>query len=482
MVLNLRTGDATPGLLDNESDEVAPTLGATLELTERGVQLRVPFFPDVRPGSHFAGITEWGDFSDDTSTRNFLLQTQDGPAHLFQNRVFRHTSHSARPSTTLFEPRDTVFPAEAVDMPDTLAVTRLRSDVDGLLAFTRWKSWETKGTHHENGVLVRALDIHVEGTQRVSWSQGDATMTLRTQWDTEVRDRPDGRGGIDIIDRVVLMSEFVDSRPVADHIREQRAFLDLVSIAVFGRSLYFRHHEISDPSYGSTVPAVARDGEDTFTYEPFHHLITMDTRNEATQPHPDAQRLRDDIYLPLGAFPQHVLDGWGAASDRWQQFLRPLRALLRRVPTAPDDFVVTGSIAFERASDLLGRQPGEEATYQTTKDGKTRPTVATDIYRCLHQLGVDWSDLGTDTVGVARTIAWHYNGVKHPRGETAESEHLLLTAFIVRAAVRLFTLWIADPTGGLLGSARAQHRVQHVAEYFHLYGFTLTDNGRFVAL
>lgn len=481
MVVNLGTGDATPGLLAVGGDTDIPTLGAVLELTERGVQLRVPFYPDTRQGAHFAAITDWSDFTPASVARNFELHTQDGPAHLFRSRLARTMSHSARPSTTLFEPAETVFPAEAVDMPDALTVTTLRSEADGLLAFTRWKSWDTERSHHDNGILLRSLDVHVEGAQQVSWRQGDATMTLRTNWETENTDRPDGRGGIDIIDRVVLESAFPESRPVVDHIREQRAFLDLLSIGVMGRSLYFRHHEISDPAYASTVPAFD-DDDDDFTYEPFHRLITMETRSEHLQPLPDAKRLRQDQFLPLGAVPQHVLDAWGDTSQKWQQFLRPVRALLRRVPTVPDDFVITVSIAFERASAVLGPQPGEEATHRAAKKGKGQKTVATDIYRCLYQLDLDWSSLGTDAVGVARAIAWHYNGVKHVRGEVAESEHLLLVAFIVRVAARLFTLWVADPTGDVLRGAHAQDHLSNVAEHLHLYGYRLTEQGRFVEL
>lgn len=51
---------------------------------------------------------------------------------------------------------------------------------------------------------------------------------------------------------------------------------------------------------------------------------------------------------------------------------------------------------------------------------------------------------------------------------------------VVRVAVRLFTLWIADQSGALLTTARAQGRIQKVAEHFKLYRFLLNDDGRFI--
>jgi hypothetical protein len=87
--------------------------------------------------------------------------------------------------------------------------------------------------------------------------------------------------------------------------------------------------------------------------------------------------------------------------------------------------------------------------------------------------------LGTDEVGIARAISNHYNGVKHPGDRGTGPNDVLWIAVICRTVVRLFGLWIADPTGGLLAKADGQQIIRELSLQFRGHNILLNDDGFF---
>ncbi|MHA7263737.1 hypothetical protein ACX80W_11110 [Arthrobacter sp. TMN-37] len=109
-----------------------------------------------------------------------------------------------------------------------------------------------------------------------------------------------------------------------------------------------------------------------------------------------------------------------------------------------EDHIVNASVSLEAAGRLLGQTEGESETY---KPGSTHPTTATFVYRSITAVGVDWSELSTSNLHLARAIASNYNDVKHPsRGAMPPAEHTYVAGKVALMIVRLLTLRLADPT------------------------------------
>lgn len=335
--------------------------------------------------------------------------------------------------------------------------------MDGLNRWARSSAVVSEPRADDEG-RARALDITVESPESVEWTQGDATMRLRTIWmSSEVSDGYE-RSRV-IADNVVIESEWAQPHEFFDHLVEQRKLVHLL-VFLFGTALSVREHRVQDES----IPARLMGGE-IFDY-PFVELVSAQTVRERVQPIPTAEKLSRPL-LVLQEVGAEGLRRWAEIYDHWDRFILPAVAVIGRRQRFTEDVVMSTSMALEAAGQLIGQRPGEERTYDP---GRRRPTMATYVYRCLELLGVQWGDYIHSQVGLARAMSNNYKRVKHAdNGAFPDHVETYLISVVNELVVRLLA---ANLTGGadeLLGRYRAGSELWTVQQQFDAYHLRIAD-------
>ena len=465
-VEKLKFGDALAGLLVDGVAET-PYAGSTLRMEEpNGPMVEVPFIQGDEAGQ-FAPVQDW--FSTRTSPENMVIKTADGDISLYAIQWMGHSVKSGRGvSLGKLQPTEIVLARRNTPLSETLTVTEVRSHVDGLKEWTSFTAIKQDRETNEKG-LVRKLLVEVESVAAMTWKQGEATMTLQTDW-RSANQEVDDDSSFSIFEWVVLDSKFEKPTIFFDHLVEQRKVLHLL-VLMFDGAIHFRKHRVRDETF--SVPR--GDGED---HHPFVELISRRTVREYAEKRPTKQ----DLNRPLVYLRQVEAEGmhrWSDTYEEWKRFILPTVGVLGRRGAFVEDVVVSLSMSLEAGGNLLGHRDGEEVTYnKRTK----KPSTATFVYRCLHDLDVNWGDNVESIAGLARAAANTYNGIKHfDRGEFPDNEETYLVSLVLRQVVRLMALNLLDPSRSLIKEFKEKGALWRIHEHFSLNELRIKDDGTWEA-
>jgi hypothetical protein len=432
---------------------------------DEGIIVEVPFIHRGET-SQFHHVDDW--FGTQSPPFNVKLLTPSGPNVMMFG--VKWISHSVRlgvsmgrlaPSEVLFADRDAFF-------LNPLKVTEAVSHVDGLPEWLNTEMIDFDTQRKEDGTPDGLL-VRIYEKKEQSWQQGTATLSVESDWHTEF---PDGNyhSGLNISSWQVLVSRFPEPRPMADHLAEQKIVIHLVTL-LSGEPIRFRRHRVSDKSIVRSKPM---GNEQDY---PRVDLITSQTVGDYAKPYPDERQLGDFVayFRALGT------DGmakWSQEYDKWSRCILPSVGVLSRREAADEDVVMSTSLTMEAAGSLIGVRDGEAVTYNPRNQ---RPTTATNVYRCLHVLGLNYDEIAPDLSSVAYLIANTYNDIKHfdrQKYPTPQEAHVV--ASICRFVVRLLALHIIDDTGELLTEYREHGALRRIDNLRDTYGLRISNRGRFV--
>jgi hypothetical protein len=460
-VEKLKFGDALAGILIDGEDGT-PYVGSTLHMEEPdGPVVEVPYIQGDATGQ-FRPVQEW--FSNRKPPENLILKTAQGEISLFDVRWMGHSVKTGGSvSSGKLEPAEIVLSGRDAALSDPLLVSEMRSHLDGL---KQWSGYETisQDTERNEKGRVRKLKVEVESVAAMTWTQGNATMTIQTDWRT-VYGVVDEDDSFIILEWVVLDSKFDAPTTFFDHLVEQQKVQHLL-ILMFDGAMHFRKHRVRDATFTQKI-----HGSDV--HNPFVELISRRTVREYTEKRPTKKQLgRPSAYMrEIGV---EGMQRWADSYDKWRRFILPTVGVLGRQGAFVEDVIVSLSMGLEAGGQLLGKCEGEEETYA----GK-RKTTATYVYRCLHTLNVDWGERVESLAGLARAMADTYNGIKHfDRGAYPDAEHSYLSMLVMRQMIRLMTLNLVDLSGELMRRFREKDALWRIHENFSIYELRITDKGK----
>lgn len=459
-VQHLSFGDSLAGLIV-DGVESTPYVGATLRLSDTGVEVEIPYLPGFAV-DQFAHVDEW--FRRMTPPENLLLHTRDGNVMLYGCRWSGHSEAAgSRIGSGRIGPQETLLFAREGALSDPLTVTTCQSRMDGLNRWSRLSAVESESRRDENGHAT--VDITVQSPEPIEWAQGEATMRIRTTWTSS--ETSDGyERSHNVTDNVVLESEWAQPRPFFDHLVEQRKVAHLL-VFLFGTALSIREHTVQDES----LPARLLGGE---VYDhPFVELISARTIRERAQPIPTDSKLGRP-HLVLQEVGAGGLARWAEIYEQWGRFILPAVAVIGRRQRFTEDVVMSTSMALEAAGQIIGRRSGEDATHDR---GRRRPTMATYVFRCLDLLGIQWGDYIHSQVGLARAISNNYRRVKHSdKGAFPDHVETYLVSVINELVVRLLAAHLTGSADELLDRYRAGSELWTVRQQFDAYQVRIGDD------
>lgn len=175
---SLDFGDSLAGLLIDGVEDT-PYVGATLRLTDTGVEVEVPYLPGYAVGQ-FAHVDEW--FRRQAPPPSMLLRTREGAATLYGCRWRGHADAAgSRIGSGRIAPDETLLYEREAALSEPLTVKTCRSRADGLNHWTRLTAVESD-SHREEERQTNVLEITVKSPEPIEWRQGDAIMRIQTAW------------------------------------------------------------------------------------------------------------------------------------------------------------------------------------------------------------------------------------------------------------------------------------------------------------
>ncbi|HWU32280.1 MAG TPA: hypothetical protein VN108_05365 [Marmoricola sp.] len=459
MSIELEVGDSMAVLLVDGVKET-PYVGATLRMTESGVEVEVPYLAGfVVP--QFAGVDQW--FRQMSPPENVLVHTPEGNIVLYGCRWRGHSDAAgSRVGSGRFAATEALLNDRDSTLTDPLTVKTCQSRADGLNRWSRMTAVASESTHDED-MRTTALDIRVESPEPIEWGQGDATLRVRSTW--RVKPAEDGYSRThEIDDYVVFESEWGEPRPFVDHLIEQRKVLHLLTF-LFGNALSFRKHSVRD----ETITTRSMGG--TVLDHPLIEVVSARTMRERAQPVPSKEKLGRPL-LVLEEVGAAGLAEWAANYEAWERFILPSVTIIGQPHRFAEDVVTSTSMSLEAAGQLIGERNGESATYS-----RGGPTTATNVYRCLDVLNVGWGEHIHSPVGLARAIANSYNSIKHAnRGAFPDRAQTLLISEVSELVVRLLAVRLTGQGAELLQRYSQGSELWKLKQSFDAYRIRIADD------
>lgn len=457
---DLGPGESIAGMLVDDLDGT-PYVAATLIYDpETGVRVEVPFIENADRGQ-FREIVDW--FNNGRLPENLVFRSIDGDIGLFSCARAGGSRNVIRGiSVGLMIPDIVVLKDRKGALDDQLTFERLASRIDGLAEFSQLSALEHGVAKLESG-LPKEYTLRARSAKSVSWRQGEATLSLDSNWSAaKVED------GLQVTDQVTIASTFPAPRSLDEHLEEQRKVVAFLTLT-FGEAIHFRGHKIQDSRFTEKAP-----NEKCFGGPPYD-LISRQTFKEFSQPTPDKRALLS----PLARLDQVGDSGmarWSKKYDEWARFIHPVVGALARPHSSVEEQVLSAALSLEAAGHLINTTSGEEPTY---RNGSTKPTTATYLYRCLKFTREEWSDASISLTGLAKALADNCNTIKHfNRGSFPEPIESYLVGIVMFATARLIAIMIVNPS--LADTHESKDMVRRAQAEFRSRGLAIDDSGSFV--
>lgn len=461
-----RFGDHLPGLLVDGIDGT-PYVGAVLRLDQRtGLTVEIPYLhqPDVEQFGH---VQAW--FEEQSPPTNMVFLSAEGSVSLFDVAWLSHsqTWGGNKSAVGNVRPDVAVFDHGRGPLQDPLVMRELQSRIDGLNEWSCLSAVTRQHERDESGRL-QALTLRVAAQDGFTWQQGGATMSVRTGWSSSRSVDQDVRGII-VEDNVQLTSRFEGEEPFWDHFVEHRKVANLL-VLLYGNQLAFREHWLRGSRFDRTLPDGTVD-------QPLNPVISNRTVRERLMAVPTSKGLGRPVAF-MGQLGADGLTHWAQNYEQWKRFIIPAVNALGRDKRVVEDVVISTSLGLEAAGRLLGRRAGEQATY--TKNGRT--TVATDIFRCLDTLNLQWPKAAGNKVSLARAISSTYNTIKHfDRGDFPALEQSHIISMVNTVLVQLLAVHLTGRGDSLLEPWRRGENFDSIASLFEGYRLSLASDGTWLS-
>lgn len=452
----LSAGRTIVGLLvDGVPD--TPLVACTVVLDDRvGVVLELPFAKGVG-AEHLVPVDRW--VNGDELPENLTLEAVGKVIGLYGTRVIER-SLGGSVERARIGVQEAVMGVREIDHARAFAIGELRSQIDGLQEWTRFRASSTETSVDDAG--VRRLVITVAAVDEFTWQQGDALMRISNDWR-----HTDGPDGMEFEESVVLTSTFTNSRPFQDHYAEQRKVVALLTL-MLGVGIRFRRHEVKDSRFPTEVMGTPH-------FE-FHELLSSRTIQDYTIPKPDPAQMRIRGIAYLQQLKPEDLVRWAENYEAWRRVIDPTVGVLSRSGLFVEDVVISTNLSLESAGHILPHADGEEDTFSSA----ARPTSATFVYRAVQSLDLDWAAIADTPIGLARAVATNYNTIKHhDRGAMPPAQETHLIGELSLIIVRLLALNVLDPTGQR--TKDATHARGGVIARFQQSKLRIDDSGNFVS-
>ncbi|MGP5305317.1 ApeA N-terminal domain 1-containing protein [Brachybacterium alimentarium] len=458
----LEFGDSLSGLLI-DGVEGTPYVGATIRMTrDKGVMVEVPYLPnrDIVQFDHLRG---W--FNEESPPVNMLLSTPEGMVSLFDVAWSGHSENwgGVRASIGTVRPALAVLGARSGEIGSQLLMEELRSRLDGLNEWSRLSSVECT-PHTDEEYKVRSVELLLEKDDGIRWQQGDAVMAIRAGWYYAPDEDGYGRA-ITVHNNAYVESRFDSGpKPFLDHFVEQRKVANLM-VFLFGRPLAFREHNLRDELFATSA-----------SKRPAVEVVSRHTYQERRAEIPTKKGLGRPIAF-MSQVGAEGLATWSENYETWERFILPSAGVLGQTARFIEDLVVSTSMSLEAAGGIIGERTGERETWSDR--GRSRPTTATFVYRCLDLLDVHWPDRISNRVGLSKAIANNYNEVKHfDRGDFPDHDESDVVGEVNKMIVRLLAIQLTGRGDELLVPYRevgAFHVLQHLLD---AYDLSLGEDGK----
>lgn len=486
MIKHLEVGAVLPATFIDGMEDTPHVVG-TLQLDdERGVRVFIPF---VHGSKEFESVEGW--FDGKSPPPHLSAVGNNLRIGLFGCRFSGLTSNVPHGTAEgHIDAEEAVLKERDGAFSDPLLVKEVTSEIDGLYEWARLESVTTD--HSSEGAgwsLTNTLVFTVKAAQGLVWRQGDATLSVSTTFNGS-----SGRG-INLQEKAVLHSTFDRPRTFHEHLVEQRKFVTFLSL-MFGTSLSFRAHYVRDDRYTTKTL-----GGQIMDY-PSVELISRQTIREYSKPLPPKKEL-DHPLVRMPDIRSDSLSRWSDNYDQWERFILPISGVYRVAASVSfvENIALNSAMSLEAlGAVLVGYVDGEEATYQEgkrtpefatrMKDPKTPKktssrwkTVATDIYRGIKPLGLNWNQIAASEVGLARAVANNYNTLKHPsKGSFPDPLHTRLLSDISSGIVRLNALKLVTDDEDLVTGSQSTHLFRRALNIFAEERLFISENGKLVSL
>lgn len=392
------------------------------------ITITVPYDEQDQTGQ-FAEVKKWGG-EDEEVPPSLIFHAPQLSFTLYELSLQSQRHDYGVGSEVVLRAETAVKYASENPLPKALHTRHLASEIDRFGDWARLSGINLKPETDDNGKVV-SITGTVSRTEPVEWTNGDTTYAIINNFGGS-SDR--GKNTITLNEQILLTTTFPTGRPITDHLREQNKVRNLVSLLTATPHSYIRHH-ISDQTdeHNQLVP-----WNTPYNTRPLWAGRYLSQRHE-----PPTRR-----NIPLANLREIGVEGlqrWVSEHDKWEQFIYPAVGTFTRNRHFVEDRVIALSMSAETAGHLIGKQPGEEATYRTGR--KPTPTTATYIYRCLHRLGHQLWEPFTDSLpGLSRNIANNYNRIKHYKeGGFPNPTHSYLVSRLLTLTIRYTALTIAKP-------------------------------------
>lgn len=144
--------------------EETPYVGATLRMTEAGVEVEVPYMPGFAV-PQFEHVDQW--FRRMTLPENVVVHTREGNILLYGCRWSGHSDATgSRVGSGRFTATETLLHSRDRRLADPLTVKLCQSSADGLNRWSRITTVRTERTGDEEQ-RTNALDIQVQSPEPI---------------------------------------------------------------------------------------------------------------------------------------------------------------------------------------------------------------------------------------------------------------------------------------------------------------------------
>lgn len=438
------------------ADGIDKGIPATLDMTVGGPQFTLAFEESgMRTGPPASWFTRHGDVP-----QHLAFQTQE--LHLTCFGVANWSHAMGNIAVARIEPTAIVADRWHGEHDARLTASTVQSEVDRLSDWTRFSAARTE-TETDERNRVQRLSIELAQHEQLAWKQGEAAMTLTTNWE-----HTPGMVGVHYDEAVVLESRFESDRPIRDHMVEQRKVRDLLAI-MYNAPAYFRRHRVRSKFIHEI------SGE---TREPYNHLVDMIgglSTHEQGNPQPGPNSGLFAVVYP-GQFGPSGFESWAESYERMERVIRPIVRILQRPQALSEDRVVAIGMALEAAGVLLPKAPGESETYRR---GSEIATAATSVYRVLSVAGIGSERLASSLASLAQGVARTYNDIKHPNHDLPSEIQSYGVAALGVLALQVHlakdALGYAEPVSERYGD----HFVDEIALLWERLGLYLGKDGKF---
>lgn len=465
--------------------EGTPHVTAVLSLTESStIRVTVPY---VHGAEEHAVVQSW--FDTESVPPHLIAFGKGLSVELFGCSNSGYSAHleGTNAAEGHIDAEEALFSTREAEFSDPLEFSELNSQVDGLFEWSQLTSvQESREADGEGWNRKNTIRYTVKSADGHEWRQNEATVSISTTFQGK------SSRGICIEEDVILRTRFEAARSFRDHLIEQRKVVSLLSI-LYGTTISFRRHSARDETLQMRTLGGNSVGLKTA------EVLSRQTLGEFSRPLPQEREFHHPIARMTSLLPDN-LTSWSDRYAECERVILPIEGIFRVPASATfiENVAFNSAVSLEALGTFIGFKSGEYETYSEGRQtqewaekmnsqfvsrstSKSCMTVATNIYRAISNLELDWDAFTVSEVGLARSIADNYNTIKHPdKGAMPLSLHTRILSDVSCGVARLNALKLAGIDLEADG-VNTSHLFRRALEILAAEELTINHEGQFVS-